>query len=187
MDVDATGNCSDVLATLRSAGNTSGLTLVGVDGRSGSGKTTFADKLSELAADVAIVRTDDIAWHHSFFSWSPLLVDCILVPLREKGPPLRFRPDAWRERGRAGAIAVAANASIVVVEGVGACNRAVAPLLDVCIWIEADRDVAARRVAARGVDSPEFIADWAAQEEAFLAEHEPWTYADLVVSGVSTA
>ena len=37
--------------------------LVLVDGRSGSGKSTFAERLARLL-DGAVVHSDDIAWHH---------------------------------------------------------------------------------------------------------------------------
>jgi uridine kinase len=43
-------------------------TIVAVDGRSGSGKSMFANKLA-AAPKVPIVHTDDISWHHSFFDW----------------------------------------------------------------------------------------------------------------------
>ncbi|GLP76685.1 hypothetical protein TUM20983_37950 [Mycobacterium antarcticum] len=173
----------DTLAQLRGDDPGRALTIVGVDGRSGSGKSNLAAAMAELATDVAVVHTDDIAWHHSFFDWTPLLIEHVLAPLRREGAPLSYRPDAWIVRHREGAIAVPADASVVIVEGVGACNRDVLAWLDTSVWIDTDPNVGRQRVVARGVDTEEFIAEWTEQEEAFLAEHRPWAHVDFVVSG----
>jgi ABC-type cobalamin/Fe3+-siderophores transport system ATPase subunit len=39
--------------------------IVGVDGRTASGKTTLARRLAGMVASSAVVHTDDIAWWHS--------------------------------------------------------------------------------------------------------------------------
>ena len=51
--------------------------ILAVDGRSGSGKSTIAALLHRSVPASAIVQTDDVAWHHSFFDWSDLLVEGI--------------------------------------------------------------------------------------------------------------
>jgi hypothetical protein len=47
--------------------------VIGIDGHSGSGKTTLANGLAALDRGTAVVHTDDLAWHHSFFGWADLL------------------------------------------------------------------------------------------------------------------
>ena len=44
-------------------------TLILVDGRSGSGKSTFAERLAR-PLDAAVVHSDDIAWHHDPIRWA---------------------------------------------------------------------------------------------------------------------
>lgn len=56
--------------------------VIAVDGRSGAGKSTFAARLAEVIAGVAVVRTDDIAWYHSFFGWNDLVRNGVLEPVR---------------------------------------------------------------------------------------------------------
>ena len=51
------------------------------------------------------------------------------------------------------------------------------------VWVYASPGVARRRVIAKGADTEEFINDWMAQENAFLADHRPWECADLLVAG----
>ena len=86
--------------------------ILAVDGRSGSGKSTVAALLHRSAPASAIVHTDDVAWHHSFFDWSDLLVEGILKPLRN-GRAVSYRPPGWDKRGRPGAIEVAAGLDLV--------------------------------------------------------------------------
>ena len=176
---------AEVLTRLCANPRQSGIVIVGVDGRSGSGKSTFAANLARAAPHVAVVHTDDIAWHHSFFDWHDLLVDGVLSRMRREGPPLAFRPPAWDVRNRPGSVAVPADTEVLVVEGVGACRERLHSWLDATVWIQSDADLAYRRVLARGDDPVEFVDDWTAEEVPFLANDRPWARATVVVSGQS--
>ena len=120
-DIDATGmrwsKRSDVdvwqeLASYRRADRP--LLVVGVDGHSGSGKTTLARGLAALDRVTAVVHTDDLAWHHSFFGWGRLLIDHVLVPLQRGQTPISYRPPGWVARGRPGSVGVPAGATAVL-------------------------------------------------------------------------
>ena len=108
---------------LGSAGSPAGRpAVVAVDGRSGSGKTTLLERIRAAVPASAVVCTDDVAWNHSMFGWADLLADGILRAVH-RGEPVSFRPPAWRERSRKGAIEVPAGCEMVIVEGVGAARR----------------------------------------------------------------
>ncbi|WP_197739719.1 uridine kinase [Mycolicibacterium sp. P1-18] len=175
----------DVLTALRADPRQAGLVLIGVDGRSGSGKSTFAANLAATAEGVTVVHTDDVAWHHSFFDWDELLVDEVLAPVRRHGPPVAYRPPAWDLRNRAGTVDVPPDTTVLIVEGVGACRERLHSWFDATVWVQSDADVAYRRVVARGDDPLEFVDEWTAQEVPFLARDRPWARATLVVSGQS--
>jgi hypothetical protein len=85
--------------------------VVGVDGHSGSGKTTLARGLAALDSGIAVLHTDDLAWHHSLFDWGQQLIDHVLAPLRRGDVPIVYRPPAWVERDRPGAISISAVAA----------------------------------------------------------------------------
>jgi energy-coupling factor transporter ATP-binding protein EcfA2 len=157
--------------------------VVGIDGHSGSGKTTLANGLAALDRDTAVVHTDDLAWHHSVFGWADLLIDHLLTPVHEGRLPIRYRPSAWVQRDRPGAIAIADGTSALLVEGVGAARRELRPWLDVVVWVHARAEVGRRRVIAKGIDTEDFIDDWMREENDFLAEDRPWEVADVVVAG----
>ncbi|HEX4214246.1 MAG TPA: hypothetical protein VIA06_13085 [Candidatus Dormibacteraeota bacterium] len=159
--------------------------IVAVDGRSGGGKTTVASRLREAIPGAAEVHTDDVAWHHSFFGWDDLLLGGILDPVR-RGQEVSYRPPAWSEWSRDGAITVAAGASLLIVEGVGSGRRELAPALDGLIWVQSDLDEAQRRGIIRdGGDAHavSFWHEWMGEELPFLAADRPWERAGLIVSG----
>lgn len=164
--------------------------IVAVDGRGGSGKSTLVDRLlAATTLDAEVVHTDDVAWHHSFFDWADLLAEEILAPARRR-EPVRFVPPAWRERGRAGAITVSARCSLLVIEGTGSFRRRLEHFYDAGIYIQADADVALRRLLARDGDTPairEFIAEWDRDEQAVMAAERPWERVGIVLAGTQPA
>lgn len=168
-------------------------TLVGVDGRSASGKSTLADRLVAEVVGAVVVHTDDLAWWEPMFEWGHLLLDDVLGPLRA-GHDVSFTPPAWSQRGRPGSIDVPASAPLVLIEGVGAGQEGVRELLDALIWVQSDFGQAERRGLERDIAagtngdeaaSIEFWHEWMAHERKFLAADRPWERADWVVAGSS--
>ena len=166
-----------------------------VDGRSNSGKTTLAARVRGLVPGSAVIHTDDIAWEHSRFGWADLLVDGILIPVRQ-GQGVSYRPPRWDEHGREGSIEVPIDCPLLVIEGVGAGRREAADLIDTVIWVQADEREIGRRSVARAADRP--AADlanravdgapfdeegWMAEEIPFNAVQRTWERADIIVCG----
>ena len=161
--------------------------VVAVDGRSAGGKSTAAGRLAEATPGAVVVHTDDIAWHHGFFDWDGLLVDGVLDPAA-RGRAVSFRPPAWVERGREGAVEVPAGTAAVFVEGVGSSRSSIVPWLDASVWVQSDAPEAYRRGIERDVvlgrDRDEAVAfwdEWMAHEGPFLAADRPWERADVVL------
>ena len=169
--------------------------VLAVDGRSNNGKTTLAARVREMVPGSAVVHTDDIAWEHSCFGWTDLLVDGILGPAR-LGQPVSYRPPPWDEHGRPGSIEVPAGCPLLIVEGDGAGRREVTHLIDTLIWVQADEREAARRAAVRDLDpdaidlanmppdgSPPDHDGWTAKEIPFNTAQRTWERADIIVCG----
>ena len=162
-----------------------GARVVAIDGRSSGGKTTVAARIAAAVDGAAVVHTDDIAWHHSVFDWGDLLVGGILGPFR-RGEPVRFRPPAWDARGRDGAIEVAADAPLLIVEGVGCARRSLAPHYDRVLWVDTPAEVRAERDAVRvaaGEISPAGLRRWMAEEDPFQEAERTWERSDWIVAG----
>lgn len=163
--------------------------VLAIDGDGASGKTTLARRLAAGHDAACVVATDDLAWHHSFFDWAPLLVDAVLLPYRA-GHPVSYRPPGWVRMGREGSIEVPADTELLIVEGTGAGRLEAAPYVDALIWVDVDLDVARERGLARDVasgvngsreEAEKFWDEWMAEEIPFLEHHRPWERADLIV------
>jgi hypothetical protein len=162
-----------------------GPVLLAVDGRSGSGKTTVAERIAARVPGAAVVHTDDVAWYHAMFDWAGLMADGVLAPLR-RGEAVAYRPPPWDARGRPGAVTVPAGCPLVVVEGVGIGRHDLAGFFDALVWVQADRTLAwARGLARDGGDPAQeaFWHEWEAEEQPFLARERPWERADVIVDG----
>jgi hypothetical protein len=161
--------------------------VVAIDGRSSSGKSTLAGRVADAVPATAVVHTDDIAWWHSRFGWADLALG--VLELVHAGRAVSFRPPAWDERGRAGAIVVPAGIDLLVLEGVGSSREELAHLLDARLWVQADRVTTDRRNESRiaaGETTRAGVDGWMAEELPFIATRRPWEHADLIVAGSPT-
>lgn len=161
--------------------------ILAIDGRSSSGKTTLAARISDLVAGSVVVHTDDIAWRHSRFGWADLLVGGVLRPARQGGA-VRFQPPRWAEYGREGFISVPAGCPLLIVEGVGAGRREAAGLFDALYWVQSDAGAALRRSLARvgtpgGPPSAADLYAWMSEEGPFCAAERAWEHANRIVCG----
>ncbi len=177
---------------LQAAGTPTGRPrVVAVDGRGASGKSTLAERLRRRVSRSTVVHTDDIAWHESYFGWGGLLADHVLRPVR-RGEEVSFRPPAWAQNGREGAIEVPAGLDLVIVEGVGASQRELADLIDATVWVQSDFAQAEERGIARDIalgvngdleGTVAFWHEWMAEELRFLQQQRPWERACLIATG----
>lgn len=181
-----------VTVVLQAAGSVVGRPhVVAFDGRGAGGKSTLAEQIRAHVPGSCMVRTDDVAWHHSFFDWTDLLVRGVLEPVH-RGHPVSYRPPAWEARDRRGAIEVPADTELVLVEGVGAGRRELRHLLDAVVWVQSDYVEAERRGIARDVAegtngdlarATAFWHEWMAQELPFLDRQRPWERACVTAAG----
>jgi len=159
--------------------------IVAVDGRSSSGKTSLAGRLNRAVPASCVVHTDDIAWFHSRFGWTDLMLRNVLEPLHQ-GRAVEFRPLAWNGRGRPGSIVVPIDASLVIIEGVGATRAELGHLLDATIWVQADlRDVETRNAerVRSGETHESGVSAWMAEEFPFLEGDRPWERVSYIIAG----
>jgi uridine kinase len=167
--------------------------VISVDGRGGGGKTALAERLCRAMRPAAVVHSDDVAWEHSRFGWDDLMIAGVLQPLHA-GNPVHYRPPAWDRNGRKGHIDVSADASTVIVEGVGVARRELAPLVDVVVWVQSDFAEAKRRGMRRDMaqldrDEDEALRrwdEWEAEEVPFLLADQPWRRAHFIVGAASS-
>lgn len=161
--------------------------LIGVDGRSGAGKSTFADALAARLAPharVGVLRIESM-----YTDWDGLAA--VLTPdspyaraLRDlrAGRPARWRAWDWH-RAAPGEETVLTLGDVVVCEGVGALCAAARDLLDLRVWLELDEPSRRTRALARdGETYAPHWSRWATQEERYLDADRPAAAADVTTS-----
>lgn len=157
--------------------------LIAVDGPSGSGKSTYAARLAEELG-ATLVPTDHFATWTDPVAWWPRLLGEVLEPLwcrREA----RYRRLDWTgglpELGEHVTVPVS---DVLVVEGVSAARRSIAPRLDEAIWVELpDPEERLRRAVARdGEASREHLRRWQAFERGWFAVDGTKARADRIVT-----
>jgi len=160
--------------------------IVLIDGRSASGKTTFAEQLQSLLFKEGetlprVVHMDDL-----YEGWTGLQAghDCLLrnvltpVVARKRASWQEFdwykgERDRWREFE---------GGTPLIVEGCGSLSQATAPLAHIRVWLKADERVRHDRWVMRsGHDHDEFWPVWAAQELEFYSRERSAELADYTL------
>lgn len=156
--------------------------LVAVDGPGGSGKSTFARRLSAAAHGAPVIHTDDFASWENEFDWWPRFIEQVIAPLRG-GHPARYQQYDWVGRRLAEWQDVAPE-PVVIVEGVGAARQEFADALVLAIWVETPADLRlARGIARDGEELRGFWEQWIVGEERHYTADHTRDRANLIVCG----
>ena len=177
------GAANRVLASALHAGPRCGpVILIGIDGRSGVGKSTLAAQVSELAGegglDTATVHVDVLCPDWDGLPAVPGRLHQLVEDLAATGVATYPTWD-WYER-RPGPDATIPPSAVVIIEGVTASDPAWAERRSVTVWVEAPAPLRKRRAIAR--DGASFAAHWdawAAAEDRYFRENPPAP--DLVI------
>jgi para-aminobenzoate synthetase len=158
--------------------------IIAIDGRSGAGKTTLAIELAARLRNhhkVALFHLEDI-----YPGWNGLAtgieryVSTVLAPL-SRGEAATWTSWDWANHYD-GDTRVSLPAEVVIIEGVGAAAAEARPLLSAVVWADSPDDVRRTRALQRdgGTYEP-FWAQWAAQEDDWLAADDVPGHADIRV------
>ncbi|MGI5125658.1 uridine kinase family protein [Pseudonocardia sp. CA-107938] len=159
--------------------------VLAVDGRSGAGKSYFAAMLADAFGDAPVVHMDDLTpgWD-GLETAVDVLLQNVLLPL-SVATPVRYRRWDWHHDRWSDEDTELGVPEVLVVEGVGACARAVEHFAMVSFWVEAPDDDRYRRAIDRDGDTFRDQWDrWAAQEEAHYAREGTRERCTHVVDGL---
>ncbi|MGE5225521.1 MAG: uridine kinase family protein [Planctomycetaceae bacterium] len=184
-------------ALIEAASGTGRVTLVGIDGRCGAGKTALAERVAHrLGATIVDVYDFYRPMRHDrrvalppeeaaalLIDWRRLQAE-LLEPLRS-GVAARYRRYDWQRCVVDGTPVPVGPEGVVIVEGVGATRRELERLLDVRIVVQTPLEVCLERVAVKRAPRVRALTEaWAAAEDWFFEHDDPASRADLIVSGL---
>jgi uridine kinase len=172
-------DASDALRLIEGARDGRSLTLVGIGGHGGAGKSTLA----ALVPDARVVSTDAF-WNGTSFEIGRIRAE-VVEPL-VSGTTARFTEWDW-DAGRAGAMRSVEPEGLVVIEGVCALHRDLRDAYAVRIWVEAPAELRLERGVERdGEDArATWVERWMPSEDRYVALDRPVECAHLVVDGTA--
>lgn len=160
--------------------------ILGIDGPSGAGKTTFADSVAAEIMQRTGTRPQIVHMDALYPGWDGLVkaVEMVATQVLEplsRGEDGSFERWDWLAGRRAEAVSVPA-ADWIVLEGVGCGSRACRPHLAALAWLEADREVRmARGIERDGESFRPHWEHWAVQEEGLFNAEDTRSHATLIL------
>ena len=154
--------------------------LVCVDGPAGSGKTTLAAAIADVVPEAHVVHCDELLQGWRGLPGLGRTVEAFLEPLAHGGGSRWTRWD-WAADDWAESHPVEAG-GLLVLEGTGSWSPAIAPLVGVLAWVEAESELRLRRGMTRDGEHmrPQW-EQWRIDEDLLFARLGTRAHADLVV------
>jgi DNA polymerase III delta prime subunit len=172
--------------------------IILIDGRTGSGKTTFASALQNRLFQKGesaprVIHMDDL-----YEGWNGLQAGVDYLVRQVLGPLSRREGASWQEYdwsaidpstpekvgARSGTWREFRGGTPLIIEGVGSLSRIAAEQADITVWLEVDQSVRLARIAdrnAKGDGDGSWFTMWTAQEADFYAREKSDEIADLVI------
>lgn len=155
--------------------------LVCVDGPAGSGKTTLAGALAEVVPGTQVVHCDELLHGWRGLPGLAATVAAFVAPLASDSPGTWVRwdwyADDWAETHTVDP------GGLLVLEGVGSWSPAIADLVGVLVWVEAESALRLRRGLARdGEAMRAHWEQWRLDEDALFERLGTRRHADVVVT-----
>ncbi|MEJ3748012.1 hypothetical protein WEI85_32565 [Actinomycetes bacterium KLBMP 9797] len=161
-----------------------GIRIVGVDGRSGSGKSFLAARLAALMA-APIIEIDDFVSWDCFAGWWPRFDTQVLTPLLA-GRAATFQARDWNDwhGSSLGEWKTQPWAPTIILEGVTCTRRETIGRISYAVWVEAPAGLRLARGMARDTTftgKDELWRRWMAEEDDFFAADGTRDRADIIV------
>lgn len=174
--------------------------LVGIDGRGGSGKSTFARELAALLPNATVVQFDDFYRPADegkrraasgneevggSFDWRRVR-DQVLQPLVD-GEGVRYQRYDW-DSDELAEWHLISPGGMVIVEGNYSTRDELRDYYDLTIWVDTPQEVRLRRGVERdGEDArARWLEEWIPEEDRYVTAYQPADRADIVISGTGS-
>lgn len=161
--------------------------IILIDGRTGTGKTEFAQRLQNelfgiLEQAPRVISMDDL-----YPGWGGLnegalyLIRNILIPLSKNQEAFWNRFD-WQTQTRHQQLSSFSGMTPLIIEGCGSLSLASRELSDYAVWMTAPEQTRKKRFSERDSGAfDEYYEKWAAQEDEFYSTHRSAELSNLRV------
>lgn len=151
--------------------------LVAIDGHSGSGKSSVANRLASLLQAPIVAMDDFISWG-DLETWWPRFEEQVLQPLA-RGERGRYQCRDWESDYFGSSLKewkTVDRAPIILLEGCGSSRQAIAQQLTLVIWTDAPAEVCFARSLERDGDrvQSEWVDFRKIEEEFFYEDNTRW-------------
>jgi hypothetical protein len=161
-----------------------GIRIVCIDGRSGSGKSVLAARLSARLG-APIIEIDDFVSWDCFAGWWPRFDSQVLTPLLS-GQDAIFQARNWADwyGSSLGEWKTQSWGPTIILEGVTCTRRATIGRLVYAAWVDAPAELRLARGMARDshfAGKEQLWDRWMAEEDSFFAADATRDRADIVI------
>lgn len=176
---------AEIAAAVAQREPVNGIRIIGIDGRSGSGKSHLAAELSTIMG-APVVEIDDFVSWDSLAGWWPRFDEQVLTPLLG-GRDATFQARDWTEDwygSSLGAWKTQPWAPTVILEGVTCTRLETIGRITYAAWVEAPADLRLARGLARDTTfagKEELWRKWMIEEDEFFAADGTRDRADMVI------
>lgn len=180
---------SEIAASIQGGKHASKPVLVAIEGFGGSGKTTFANKLSSSLGNAYVVNIDDFivkdklaepSWDMGAFDLERLERQ-VLIPATTQ-QPISYQELLWETNSLSEPKHVP-EVDYLIVEGITSYHPSIAAYYDYKIWVDTPIDIAKARGRARdaGNENEEEWDMWAEMDLTYQQKYHPESLADFTV------
>ena len=159
-----------------------------IDGRSGSGKTTFAKRLHDVLGWPVVHLEDAYPGWGGLAAASAAVAESMLDPAVVGFRRWDWYADRWAEWVDLSEFSAARPVRSLIIEGCGAVTaanlaaaRAVGDGQAWGVWVELDEPTRCARAMSRDEHFDGYWRMWARQEDDHIARHDPRSLADWTV------
>lgn len=167
-------------------GNTA---FIAVDGHGGSGKSTFAQLLSEKL-EAQLIRTDDFAGWDNPLNWWPFVIERVFEPIKNGVKTLSYPRSKWWENHYPEPVTDQPVTSIMILEGVSSSRKEFRDYISLSIFVDTPKKVCLQRGVERdggtGKTKEELSAiweEWFKEEDEYMQRDNPKANADIIIDG----
>ncbi len=177
-------NLKVVIETINSLKPKSNIKLIGIDGISGTGKTTLALLIKKALGNVRVITTDDF-WSDDLGKVdTELLKESLLKPLSEGNEGSYEEYNGYLKKK----VSVSVKPhGIIIIEGIYAFQSDLEKYYDYKIWVDSESANADERVKIRGDwdEKAEHMENIRNMENEYIEKDNPKERADLIVNNNS--